>query len=86
MLGVDRVAEGWFNELNHNTDPNSTEQGGIFLAGACQGAKDIPDTVAQASAVAARVLRSIVSGRAHEGRASLTLEDIEKKARALAQS
>lgn len=86
MLGVDRVAEGWFNELNHNTDPNSTEQGGIFLAGACQGAKDIPDTVAQASAVAARVLRSIVSGRAHEGRASLTLTKIETTAKALAQN
>ena len=32
------------------------------MAGVCQGPKDIPDTVAQASAVAARVLRSIVSG------------------------
>ena len=86
MLGVDQAGDGWFNELNYTTDPNSTEQGGIFLAGACQGPKDIPDTVAQASAVAARVLRSVVSGRAHEGRASLTLADIEATARALALS
>jgi heterodisulfide reductase subunit A len=85
MLGVDLVSTGWFNELNYNTDPNSTEQDGIFVAGACQGPKDIPDTVAQASAVAARVLRCIVSGKARAGRATLTLHDIETKARTLAQ-
>jgi heterodisulfide reductase subunit A2 len=86
MLGVDIVRDGWFDELNYNMDPNSTEQGGVFVAGVCQGPKDIPDTVAQASAVAARVLRTIVSGKARAGRASLTLEEIEKKASALAQS
>jgi heterodisulfide reductase subunit A2 len=85
MLGIDLVADGWFNELNYNTDPNSTEQGGIYVAGVCQGPKDIPDTVAQASAVAGRVLRSIVGGKGRASRASLTLEDIETKARALAQ-
>jgi heterodisulfide reductase subunit A2 len=85
MLGIDLVADGWFNELNYNTDPNSTEQGGVFVAGVCQGPKDIPDTVAQASAVAARVLRSIVGGKIRAGRASLTLQDIETRARELAQ-
>lgn len=85
MLGVDLVADGWFNELNYNTDPNSTEQGGVYIAGMCQGPKDIPDTVAQASAVAARVLRSIVSGKGRAGRASLTLQDIESKARELTE-
>jgi heterodisulfide reductase subunit A-like polyferredoxin len=49
----------------------------------CQGPKDIPDTVAQASAVAAKVLRSIVSGRGTRGRGRLSLNDIEKSARAL---
>lgn len=29
---------------------------GIYLAGACQGPKDIPDTVSQASAAAAKVM------------------------------
>jgi heterodisulfide reductase subunit A len=85
MLGIDRVNDGWFNEMNYNAEPNSTEQGGIYVAGVCQGPKDIPDTVAQASAAAAQVLRTIVSGRGQEGRASLTLLDIERKARALAQ-
>jgi len=84
ILGIDRAEGGWFNELDSNTEPTSTERGGIFVAGACQGPKDIPDTVAQASAVAAQVLQTIVSGRGHEGRRHLTLEDIEKSARELA--
>jgi heterodisulfide reductase subunit A len=84
MLGIGRSDEGWFAELNYNTEPNATERGGIFVAGVCQGPKDIPDTVAQASAVAARVLRSIVSGTAQEGRSTLTLADVEQKVRALA--
>ena len=84
MLGIDRVGEGWFNELNYNAEPTSTERGGIFVAGVCQGPKDIPDTVAQASGVAADVLRTIVSGKAQESRRHLTLDDIEKSARALA--
>ena len=37
-----------------------TERGGIYVAGVCQGPKDIPDTVAQASAVAARVLEGAI--------------------------
>ena len=84
ILGIDRAEGGWFNELDSNTEPNSTERGGIFVAGACQGPKDIPDTVAQASAVAAQVLQTIVSGRGHEGRRHLSLEGIEKSASALA--
>ena len=35
---------------------------GIFVAGCCQGPKDIPDTVAQASATAARALAMISRG------------------------
>ena len=58
---------------------------GIFIAGACQGPKDIPDTVAQASGVAGRVLRTIVSGSTPGSRLELGLEDIERQAAALAQ-
>jgi heterodisulfide reductase subunit A len=86
MLGIRRDKDGWFAELNYNTEPNATERGGIYVAGVAQGPKDIPDTVAQASAVAARVLRSIVSGQVADGRSSLTLADLEEKVRMLAQS
>lgn len=83
-LGIGRDEDGWFRELDYNIDPTGTERGGVHLAGVCQGPKDIPDTVAQASAVAAHVLRSIVSGRGRDSRDSLSLADIEEQARELA--
>jgi len=83
-FGIERDRDGWFSELDYNLDPTATEQGGIFLAGVCQGPKDIPDTVAQASAVAARILRSILSGRGQGSRADLTLDEIDARSRELA--
>jgi heterodisulfide reductase subunit A len=85
LLGIDQVGDGWFNEQNYNIEPNMTERGGIFVAGVCQGPKDIPDTVANASAAAAKVLRAIVGGKAQASRADLTLADIESKAKEFAQ-
>jgi heterodisulfide reductase subunit A len=80
MLGVPRDEDGWFSELNYNGSPTMTERGGIFVAGMCQGPKDIPDTVAQASAVAAGVLRSISSGRVEDHLSSVALSEIEARA------
>lgn len=77
--------EGWFSELNYNADPTDTERGGISVAGACQGPKDIPDTVAQASAVAAGALKSIATGRGLDSRADLSLADIEARAASLVE-
>jgi heterodisulfide reductase subunit A len=77
MLGIARDADGWYSERDYNADPTGTERGGIFVAGVCQGPKDIPDTVAQASGVAARVLKSIISGHIQGSRSDLTLSDIE---------
>ncbi len=84
MLGVPRDDDGWFSELNYNGAPTYTERGGIFVAGMCQGPKDIPDTVAQASAVAAGVLQSIASGRGMDDLSSLALSEIEGRAAQLA--
>jgi heterodisulfide reductase subunit A len=83
MLGIARDRDGWFGELDYNSDPTDTERGGVFVAGACQAPKDIPDTVAQASAVAAGVLKSITTGRGLDSRAELSLSDIEARARSL---
>jgi heterodisulfide reductase subunit A2 len=83
-LGVLRDPDGWFAELNYNGEPTQTERGGVFVAGMCQGPKDIPDTVAQASAVAAGVLRSISSGRNAEDLRKLGLSEIEARASKLA--
>ncbi len=83
MLQLNLGDDGWFSELDYNGNPTDTERGGIFVAGMCQGPKDIPDTVAQASAVAAGVLRSIITGRGMGHRNTLSLTEIEEKARTI---
>lgn len=59
MLGIKQSCEGWFTEKKYLTDPIATQIPNVLIAGVCQGPKDIPDTVAQASSAAARVLQSI---------------------------
>lgn len=60
MAGISRGDDGWFKESSYVTDSTGTSREGIFIAGVCQGPKDIPDTVVQASAAASRVLRNIM--------------------------
>jgi heterodisulfide reductase subunit A2 len=55
-------AEGWFLERHPKLAPVDTFTDGIYLAGCCQGPKDIPDTVAQAGAAAAQALSLICRG------------------------
>jgi heterodisulfide reductase subunit A len=86
LLGIARDEDGWYAEKDYNADPTGTERGGIYVAGVCQGPKDIPDTVAQASEVAARVLKSIISGRIEDSRNALSLADIEASFRPQAQA
>ncbi|MFA8436054.1 MAG: FAD-dependent oxidoreductase [Marinifilaceae bacterium] len=63
MVGVPIDENGWFNEIHSEGNPVDTIQAGISIAGLCQGPKDIPDTVAQASAAASRVMQSIMGGK-----------------------
>jgi len=83
MLGVQRDEDGWFSELDYNGSPTDTDKGGIYVAGMCQAPKDIPDTVAQASAVAAGVLGSFTSGKGIGHLSSLSLSEIESRAKTL---
>jgi heterodisulfide reductase subunit A len=53
---------GWFAEQSVKVAPFATFADGIFIAGACQGPKDIPDTVAQAGAAAGAVIALIDKG------------------------
>ncbi len=46
----------FFTEAHPKLRPVESPTAGIFLSGACQGPKDIPETVAQASAAAAKVI------------------------------
>lgn len=54
-LGIAADADGWLTEAHPKLRPAETQTAGVFLAGTCQGPKDIPDTVAQASAAAVKV-------------------------------
>ncbi|MBN2304460.1 MAG: CoB--CoM heterodisulfide reductase iron-sulfur subunit A family protein [Anaerolineae bacterium] len=59
MFGAGCGDTGFFTERHPKLDPVATVTEGVFIAGACQGAKDIPDSVAQGAAAAARVLATI---------------------------
>jgi heterodisulfide reductase subunit A len=55
-IGFSVDKDGFYQEAHPKLQPVETFAAGVFLAGACQGPKDIPDTVAQASAAAAKVM------------------------------
>lgn len=56
-LRISADANGFFNEAHPKLRPVETLTAGVMLAGACQGPKDIPETLAQASGAAAKVLQ-----------------------------
>ena len=60
--GVSCGATGWFTERHPKLDPVATATDGIFVAGVCQGPKDIPASVVQGAAAAARVQGMIARG------------------------
>ena len=62
-FGINRSADGFFLEKHPKLDPVATMSEGIFIAGCAQGPKDIPQSVVQGSAAAARVLSFISKGK-----------------------
>ncbi|MFH1737798.1 MAG: CoB--CoM heterodisulfide reductase iron-sulfur subunit A family protein, partial [bacterium] len=62
LFNISCSKEGWFLERHPKLAPVSTFTDGIFIAGACQGPKDIPDAVAQAGAAAAEALALVDKG------------------------
>ena len=56
MLGLSYDENGFFTEAHPKMDPVGTGVPGVYLAGCCQGPKDIPDTVAHAKAAASAVI------------------------------
>jgi heterodisulfide reductase subunit A len=61
-FGISRSANGFFQEAHPKLRPFHTNTDGIFLAGSCQSPKDVPDTVAHASAAAAEILSLLSRG------------------------
>ncbi len=62
LLNLNLSQDGFFLELHPKLGPVATASDGVFVAGACQGPKDIPDTVAQGAAAAAEALSLIDRG------------------------
>ncbi|MCS7316410.1 MAG: FAD-dependent oxidoreductase, partial [Bryobacterales bacterium] len=62
LFNISCSSEGWFLERHPKLAPVNTFTDGIFLAGCCQGPKDIPDTVAQAGAAAAEAMQLLDVG------------------------
>ena len=63
LVNISQDKDGWFIESHPKLEPVATTTDGIFIAGTCVAPKDIPDTVAQARAVAARILAKISKGK-----------------------
>ena len=63
MVGISVDTDGWINELHPKLGPLATPSDGIFVAGCCQGPKDIPDSVAQGQGAAGEALSLISRGK-----------------------
>lgn len=56
MLTASMDTNDFFTEAHPKLRPVESPTAGVFLSGVCQGPKDIPETVSQASAAAAKVI------------------------------
>jgi heterodisulfide reductase subunit A len=62
VFGLSTVDGGFFLERHPKLAPVSTSTDGVFIAGACQSPKDIPDAVAQGAAAAAKATELLDAG------------------------
>ncbi len=62
-FGIACGSAGWMIERHPKLDPVATMTEGIFIAGCVQGPKDIPASVAQGAAAAARVISKVQQGQ-----------------------
>ena len=62
MFHISCSSGGFYLERHPKLAPVETATSGVFLAGCCQGPKDIPDSVAQAGAAAAEVMALVDRG------------------------
>ena len=63
MLAAGVDANGFFTEAHPKLRPVESPTAGVFLSGVCHGPKDIPETVAQASAAACKAIGVLVKDK-----------------------
>jgi heterodisulfide reductase subunit A len=56
-LGLTYDAYGFYSEAHPKLKPVETSKAGVFIAGACVGPRDIPDSVSSGAAAAAKALK-----------------------------
>jgi heterodisulfide reductase subunit A len=71
ILGINLADDGFF-DTKHPLNSNETNVDGIFLAGTCQGPKDIPDSMAHGIAAASQAIQALTEsssqGLANQGK------------------
>ncbi len=60
LFGISCSSDGWYIERHPKLDPVTTMTEGVLIAGCASGPKDIPASVSQGAAAAARVLDKIL--------------------------
>lgn len=63
LFTIGQRGDGFFLETHPKLAPVNTPTDGVFIAGCCEAPRDVPDTVAQASAAAAKALSLISRGK-----------------------
>jgi heterodisulfide reductase subunit A len=63
MLTASMDTNDFFTEAHPKLRPVESPTAGVFLSGMCQGPKDIPETVSQASAAASKVIGLLVKDK-----------------------
>ncbi|MCL5040315.1 MAG: CoB--CoM heterodisulfide reductase iron-sulfur subunit A family protein [Firmicutes bacterium] len=63
VFGIQPSPDGFFLEAHVKLEPLKTATDGIYIAGCCQGPKDIPDSVAQGAGAASEVLSLFAAGK-----------------------
>jgi len=63
LFNISRSSDGFFMEAHPKLRPVETAMAGIFLAGCCQGPKDIAESIIQARAAASAALIPLMRGQ-----------------------
>ncbi len=61
-VGISMDGNAFYIEKHPKLDPVATTTNGVYIVGGCQGPKDIPDSVSQARAAAARIMGIMAKG------------------------
>jgi heterodisulfide reductase subunit A len=74
LLRLSNSADGFLAEAHPKLRPVDTAVAGVFVAGCCQGPKDIPDSIAQARAAASAALIPLMRGQVNVGAATAYID------------